>query len=367
MGLAERMLALSADCFDAALDPTRWTSTLAGISHELGAVGCDLHLLHEEVTVAAYMGAQPPEVLDEYLERFIHREPRSIALATLAPGRFVADPDIADRDTFVRHDYYTDFLARAGMGWCLAAVPYRNGPQEAYLGIHFPRSRKLPDAVTRHAAGLVLPALSRAVAAHFRLAEVELGQAIALEALDQARGGIAVLDGAARMLLANVAARAAFDDREAFLVRGGRVVPLDDGASGRFEALVRDAVDGVGGRGGALILRVAGHARYSVFVNPAPSALRERTRAAALVFVNDLRPSIHDGAARALSELFGLTPAEARLAAGLLQGGGLRELADGFGISYETARSELRQVFAKVGVRKQAELVTVLGNALRWR
>jgi DNA-binding CsgD family transcriptional regulator len=61
---------------------------------------------------------------------------------------------------------------------------------------------------------------------------------------------------------------------------------------------------------------------------------------------------------------FGLTPAEARLAVHLVTGKSLRSAAAKLGISYETARSQLKNIFNKTGTGRQAELVVVILTAL---
>lgn len=63
---------------------------------------------------------------------------------------------------------------------------------------------------------------------------------------------------------------------------------------------------------------------------------------------------------KTLQSLFGLTPAESRLAAGLAAGQSLEAYATASGISPMTAGAQLRAVFEKVGVHRQAELVAIL-------
>jgi DNA-binding CsgD family transcriptional regulator len=65
-----------------------------------------------------------------------------------------------------------------------------------------------------------------------------------------------------------------------------------------------------------------------------------------------------------LRSVFRLTEAEARLAAQLAFGNSLETVADQFGIAKETARSQLKSIFAKTGVHRQAELVAVLAKLL---
>jgi len=61
---------------------------------------------------------------------------------------------------------------------------------------------------------------------------------------------------------------------------------------------------------------------------------------------------------------FGLTPAEARLAIHLVAGETLRSADAKLGITYETARTHLKNIFSKTGTCRQAELVVVLVTAL---
>jgi pimeloyl-ACP methyl ester carboxylesterase/DNA-binding CsgD family transcriptional regulator len=61
-----------------------------------------------------------------------------------------------------------------------------------------------------------------------------------------------------------------------------------------------------------------------------------------------------------MQTVFGLTPAEVRLAKRLEAGETLREAANGLGVSINTIRAHLRALFGKVGVRRQAELVLAL-------
>ena len=65
-----------------------------------------------------------------------------------------------------------------------------------------------------------------------------------------------------------------------------------------------------------------------------------------------------------LQSHFGLTPAEARLALQLVVGETLRSAAVKLGISYETTRSSLKNIFRKTETCRQAELVIVILTAL---
>jgi DNA-binding CsgD family transcriptional regulator len=61
---------------------------------------------------------------------------------------------------------------------------------------------------------------------------------------------------------------------------------------------------------------------------------------------------------------FGLTPAEARLALHLVAGETLRSAEAKLSITYETARTHLKNIFNKTGTCRQAELLVVILTAL---
>ena len=63
-----------------------------------------------------------------------------------------------------------------------------------------------------------------------------------------------------------------------------------------------------------------------------------------------------------LCAAFGLTAAEAKLAAKLASGSGINGAAASLGVSRETARTQLKAVFAKTNTRRQAELAALVSR-----
>ncbi|WP_209601486.1 helix-turn-helix transcriptional regulator [Sinorhizobium kostiense] len=61
-----------------------------------------------------------------------------------------------------------------------------------------------------------------------------------------------------------------------------------------------------------------------------------------------------------LRQLFGLTATEAIIATMISQGVTLQRIAQDRAISYETARTHLRNIFSKTNTRRQAELAALL-------
>jgi DNA-binding CsgD family transcriptional regulator len=66
--------------------------------------------------------------------------------------------------------------------------------------------------------------------------------------------------------------------------------------------------------------------------------------------------------AQALSILYGLTPAEARLAGAIAGGASVKDYADEHGNTEGTVRAQLKSVFAKTNTHRQAELAALLAS-----
>ncbi len=113
--------------------------------------------------------------------------------------------------------------------------------------------------------------------------------------------------------------------------------------------------------GALLIGRPSGKRPYALLVAPLLPARDDDEIAAArmVVFVADLES--HGGAlAPRLTQFFGLSKAEARVAAGIVEGRRLQEIARASDVRMPTVRTQLRAALKKIGVTRQADLVRVV-------
>jgi DNA-binding NarL/FixJ family response regulator len=79
----------------------------------------------------------------------------------------------------------------------------------------------------------------------------------------------------------------------------------------------------------------------------------------AVLFVSDPAEPV-ELSVESICGLYGLTPAEGRLALGLTNGHTLEILAEKWGVSMHTVRSQLRQVFRKTDTSRQSEVVKLI-------
>lgn len=94
------------------------------------------------------------------------------------------------------------------------------------------------------------------------------------------------------------------------------------------------------------------------------SSPQERLDALAIVLVTD--PEHSPFPKQSLIQLtLGLSNSEARIALALINGASLVQAAQRIGVSHETARSHLKNVFAKTNTNRQSELVVLLNRIFR--
>ena len=111
--------------------------------------------------------------------------------------------------------------------------------------------------------------------------------------------------------------------------------------------------------------RQKGEGQSPMFVTPLAAAASESSLpdTAAMILLGNPRLA-HVTAISLLRSLYGLTRAEAELTHLLAEGHSLEEAAGERSVTLNTARSQLKRVFAKTGAKRQADLVRiVLGGA----
>ncbi len=183
--------------------------------------------------------------------------------------------------------------------------------------------------------------------------------------------GIFVVNGHRQILQMNEAAEAMLARPDSPLeLRGREIVVSEPGDMLSLQQLVVNACsskDGaMPGTGGTVLVpshqRRPGGTRLVLSVAPFIDAqlygLAAERRA--VIMTSEVSPQIHAGFEAHVRSLFDLTPAEARLAAGLVSGRSLKETAVAGSITVKTGRTYLERIFAKTGTRQQSELVALL-------
>lgn len=226
------------------------------------------------------------------------------------------------------------------------------------------RHNSLPDFTREERARL------QALAQHLRIA-VSLFEKLQFAGAEHgmfhatAQGlGLAllVLDRNRRIVSSNALAEALLAEDEGLHRRGEELVLADVAQHKLVGALLAQ-----GSERGLTRFRIERPGRGDLVVTARPvelNAIHGGAGALALFLARPhrLTEAEKSGDPQALRDLLGLTMAEARLAAVLGEGLSLVEAARRLGIAHNTAKVQLRSVFAKTGVHRQAQLVALLAS-----
>jgi DNA-binding CsgD family transcriptional regulator len=188
---------------------------------------------------------------------------------------------------------------------------------------------------------------------------------LSLTVINRLQLGIAVIDAARSVLFANAQAQDLFGSADVVATgAAGRLRFVEGGVDRKFRRVLGQvSSDGTAAENAneVFVLQRPRSAQMPLVV--AICGLTAELSAASprlLVTFADAADAVSTASVRRLAEFFGLTPAEQRLTQYLASGGCLKEAAREFGVSPHTVRNQLRAVFEKSGVQRQADLTRLV-------
>lgn len=309
---------------------------------------------------------------------------RATRRAGIEPPRILLHGEALVPDAeFVRSEFYNDFGRHYGLRWVVGTVLPLGEAGVMPLGLHRPDGAPPFGEPERRLLAQAMPHLIRALQLRHRLVPIG-APATGFEALDALPSPIAIVDGQARLLLANAAA-------ERLVVGGGALrfecqSGMGLGVAPKTFVLARRGADTAalhrmiaatalgGGAGGALRLHAEdGTATLAVMIAPLPrrfaGRLDERTGRVPGQALLLLRPLGGDRAlprVAVLRDLYGLTRAEAEVARALAGGATKARVAAARGLRETTVRTQVRAVLEKTGAANLRDLERLLGDLNGW-
>lgn len=281
----------------------------------------------------------------------------------IGPGRIYRTHDWVSDDRLERTEFYQDWLRQQDVHYGLVGVVHRDAHFSARLALARPKDAGPFHAREERLLARLLPHAQRAFVAGLRLRRLDVERralGASIGALDEA---VLVLGPQGDLVFANAKAmRLLAGDGGIRIGPRGLLcceVPAD---TDRVRTAVASALgtNRVSTRAGGLCaVTRTGALPLVITIVPIRSETVLGRETSALLLVRD--PEGHASIdPEHLVRLFGLTPAEARLASRLADGDDLPHVARELGIARETARNQLKAVFMKTGTRRQVELVRLI-------
>jgi DNA-binding CsgD family transcriptional regulator/PAS domain-containing protein len=348
--------------YDAALDADQWPLLLKAIASAMDAQGAMLRQVNMQTGHIGFfetLGYDPVFAL-AYREHFHQLDYYQPHYAAAPVGVLLEADQCVSRAQRLKSEYFNDYERPQDKVHNIGGVLARDGNETIQFGFHRGMGSEDYTARDRRLLQTLLPHLVRAIKIRGMLTTAEYKQELALGCLDQLRIGVLLLDGCGRIVYLN-------REAEKLMSSGFVLASANDLSLPRPEdtKTLRRLIAMATGRDKA----AGGDMRYSVgtmpchlWATPLPHDRFSKEFLAAsggvAVFVSrEHSPKLPW---QRVAAHYGLTPAEAKLAAALSEGEDLQAIAERFSIAYGTARHQLKSIFAKTGARRQSELVAML-------
>lgn len=346
---------------DAALRPEIWTRALEAVASTTESRGALLLPLSGGVLRTLPFTESLSDSFETYVNDGWHlRDERIRGVPLMQKTGVVDDLDIVSVETMGAHPYYQEFLAPHRLRW-FAGVGIFFEDDMWCLSIQ----RTIDQGPFSAAEKQQLARLSRSLATSAATARV-LGKAAssgALEAFAASNIAAVLVDRHGRIFEANAAAEQLLSGD--IRIRNGKLVYHPDAPFAQLDRA---------------LVRVLNQAKSGLHVPvPLPRGERGPLLAYPARLQSNLGNALANGQAiivlvdpearrnpaeTTLRSVYKLSGAEARLAIQLSTGEALDQVAARLNISKETSRTQLKSIFAKLAVHRQAELVAMLSNLI---
>ena len=364
----ERILA---SMHEAALDDTRWSSASALIDDALGVHGnslvvCDLHSGEdiEFFFLGIFFHAQRHLELErEYFEVYYPLDERVPRASQIPDSQPVHISDLFTEKELKNSLVYNDFLNRL---YAQNSINFRlDGPIGSSIVwiVHDSVEGDAWSTAQLNSIRRLLPHIRQYMRVRQALGSAgALGESLT-QMLDTTGAGIIQLDRHGRIVEMNDLARDLLRTGDGLFDARGFLFARAPQDNAKLQGVLNRALPpfGAQGVGGSTVVRRASALPLAVHVNPVDRQETDYSAwpVAALMLVVDpaSRHRINPAMARAV---LGLTKMESQVAVLLAEGRSVAQVAAAFGRKESTIRSHVKQMYSKLGLSRQVDLVRLV-------
>jgi DNA-binding CsgD family transcriptional regulator/PAS domain-containing protein len=358
---------LVSSIYEAALNPAHWDDALLAIGKPMNAHAGHLVILPGGSTFTHYdkiVGLDPCVYAqsDEYLRNGLN--PRVAAAQNLPAMSFINDYMHITEAEMKRNVFYQKLAKEHDMGYYGGFILQNS--LGCFVGIGVLRSRRFGHLTDLESQLLMrlMPHLRRSIELMQLLPHKGLLLGLS-EALENHPAGAVVIDSQGAIVSMNTKAQAILTRGDGLYETDRMLHAVNGHAQKQLHSEIKlliSATDylSMSGTGHIPVPRTESVSPYILFVTPIKNPEDPFQQIAGVVFIMDPEERLPDMQLQ-LMEIYELTSAEATLVQGLCEGKTLNVIAVEQAVSVEAPRFHLKNVFSKVGVKRQTELIrTVL-------
>jgi DNA-binding CsgD family transcriptional regulator len=213
---------------------------------------------------------------------------------------------------------------------------------------------------------LLAPHIQRAVANGMQLIQLDKERRLYSSTITRQSVGVVTLDERGKVVTRNVVADNIIREKDGLTIVNEQIYLESSTARGKFNDFIEAIVTAqrnqdVAPTNALAVERPSGRPDLEILVKPMmiDKTVEPGHTAHMTVFINEPERS-YEIDTRILMSLYNLTKAEVNLAKLLAEGANLDQASAELGIARNTARAQLRSIFAKTGVSRQSMLVSLM-------
>lgn len=365
----ERVLHLVGLIYDAATEPDLWPVFVKGLCQVIPSTESNMHVT-DVTTGRAHVSliTLPPEAVQLYFERYHQINPYFLRdLPYMQTGRIFKSHETCPPEEFEQTEFYQGWFRRLNLFHCLNVTVLKEEDVAGNFSLARAKEMGIYTDEEAHLLSLLVPHLQRAFRISHLLDGLRLERKILQQALDQLPQGALIVSRSGQLMYANRNAETILSGKDGLTTNQQKGLQA---ANRNDHKRLCQMIETAGAPASLLPAQSGG-----IFQLNRPSGLRPLSllivplnhelshfnyhRPAVLIFISDPEQQT-EAVQQRLQQLYGLTPAEARLALVLIRGHNIVAAAAELRITPNTARTHVKRIFQKTGTRRQSELVNLL-------
>jgi DNA-binding CsgD family transcriptional regulator/PAS domain-containing protein len=364
----EQYSQLIGDIYDAALNPTLWEGILARVETFVGGAASMIFWQDSALVEGqrVHSHGDDPEYTNLYFQKYIKLNPIMGIQHLFEIGCVELVSDHLPYRRLARTRFYQEWMKPQNYVDNAFAILDKSASSYATFAIARTRSQGFAGEATRHRMNLLVPHIRRAVLIG-KTIDFREAQAAAFEMiLDQVSAGIFLLDERGIIVHSNRLGESLLKEGRTLFCSNGRLASRSGKARGLITRFCTSAKSGdrmIGGDAVCVLLRAADEQDCVAHFLPLAAGARRKvgraSGAVAAVFVRKAAPEM-TSPLEAAAQNYKLTPRESQVLHGVLEVGGVADVAGALGISEATVKTHLQHLFDKIGVRRKSDLFKVV-------
>jgi DNA-binding CsgD family transcriptional regulator len=360
--------ALICSLYDAALTPSLWEPIAGQLARTLRSASAAIQIRTKSgVQVLSRTSNFTDDDAEAYRSYFFAKDVLAERASARDLNQILTNSDLISDAAWVETEIYRDYFVPLGIHFVAGGMIELAHSSSAIFAVHRDKASRAYDAEDKSLLARLLPHFRNAIRVQNAVGGASLEFQAARDFLERSTTALLVVDRTGRLLTANSRGEMVLERSLALTLIAGKVTAAQLSAHCRMMRLIEAAVDAASGRGeppaGMLSVPFEHQTPLSVTI----TTLRARqgfalSEPAAVIIIRDAGERVD--ITHMLTDLYGLTPSEALLATGLVNGLTVEEVALAHGVTLNTVRTQLKSVMTKTVTSRQTELVALILRSL---